>query len=170
MKIEKLYPECKDYVWGGRKLRDKYGKKTECDPCAESWELSFHKDGLTRLSSGETLKDSVTAAELGKNASAFQNFPLLIKFIDAKAQVLVYERCGKTFVVNFSPNNSYEGYYVEVKGKGDYKVVLSTDETRFGGLDRISKDYIYKAEKQTDGKYRVRIYIPSRTALCLGRA
>ena len=25
MKIEKLYPECKDYIWGGEKLKTKYG-------------------------------------------------------------------------------------------------------------------------------------------------
>ena len=26
MNIEKLYPECKDYIWGGEKLKTKYGK------------------------------------------------------------------------------------------------------------------------------------------------
>ena len=55
MKIEKLVPAYKDYIWGGEKLKEKYGKKTTLSPCAESWELSFHKDGLTRLFSGKTL-------------------------------------------------------------------------------------------------------------------
>lgn len=27
MKIDKLYPECKDYIWGGEKLKTKYGKQ-----------------------------------------------------------------------------------------------------------------------------------------------
>lgn len=26
MNISKLYPECKDYLWGGEKLKTKYGK------------------------------------------------------------------------------------------------------------------------------------------------
>ena len=63
MKIEKLYPVCKDYIWGGEKLKEKYGKKTTLSPCAESWELSFHKDGLTRLTNGKTLMESVEVGE-----------------------------------------------------------------------------------------------------------
>lgn len=89
MKIEKLYPECKDYIWGGTKLKEKYGKITDKTPCAESWELSFHSDGLCRLKDGRTLIDTVSAKEIGTRTSAFQNFPVLIKFIDAKQDLSV---------------------------------------------------------------------------------
>ena len=89
MKIEKLYPECKDNVWGGNKLKEKYGKQTDKTPCAESWELSFHKDGQTRLISGATLAETVTQNELGKNVQGFAFFPTLIKFIDAQADLSV---------------------------------------------------------------------------------
>ena len=89
MKIEKLYPECKDYIWGGEKLKTKYGKQTEKTPCAESWELSFHKDGLTRLANGKTLAESVTEMDLGENVKGFPFFPVLIKFIDAKENLSV---------------------------------------------------------------------------------
>ena len=27
MELQKLYPECKDNVWGGTKLKEKYGKQ-----------------------------------------------------------------------------------------------------------------------------------------------
>lgn len=89
MKIEKLYPECKDYLWGGVKLKEKYGKSTDKTPVAESWELSFHKDGLTRLADGRTLQEAATAADLGKNCEAFSFFPLLVKLIDAKQNLSV---------------------------------------------------------------------------------
>jgi len=89
MKIQKLYPICKDYLWGGIKLKEKYGKKTDCTPCAESWELSFHKDGKTLLESGKTLEESVTAEQLGTNAADFSFFPVLIKFIDARGDLSV---------------------------------------------------------------------------------
>ena len=89
MKIQKLYPVCKDYLWGGNKLKEKYGKVTECDPCAESWELSFHKDGKTLLSDGRTLEDAVTDREKGANACDFPFFPVLIKFIDAQGDLSV---------------------------------------------------------------------------------
>ena len=49
MKTEKLYPVTKNYIWGGERLVRQFGKKSEL-PCAESWELSFHPDGVTELS------------------------------------------------------------------------------------------------------------------------
>ena len=89
MKIEKLYSECKDYIWGGEKLKTKYGKQTEKTPCAESWELSFHKDGLTKLANGKTLAETITEKDLGENVKGFPFFPVLIKFIDAKENLSV---------------------------------------------------------------------------------
>ena len=89
MKIEKLYPECKDYIWGGEKLKESYGKFTTSSPCAESWELSFHKDGPSRLGDGRLLMDAVSKDDVGSKAAKFPFFPLLIKFIDAKADLSV---------------------------------------------------------------------------------
>ena len=79
MKIEKITPAYKDYIWGGNKLKEKYGKKTDLTPCAESWELSFHRDGVSSLSSGEPIT-SLPSEAFGKNVSDFSDFPLLIKF------------------------------------------------------------------------------------------
>ena len=89
MKIEKLYPEYKDNLWGGVKLKEKYGKETEKTPVAESWELSFHKDGKTRLADGRTLEEVATKADLGVNCEDFPFFPMLIKLIDAKENLSV---------------------------------------------------------------------------------
>ena len=89
MKTEKLFPECKDYLWGGERLKEKYGKKTPLSPCAESWELSLHPDGLARLSDGTPLAERLGSAELGENTEGFPQFPVLIKFIDAKAALSV---------------------------------------------------------------------------------
>ena len=89
MKIEKLYPERKDYIWGGNKLKEKYGKQTDKTLCAESWDLSFHKDGLTRLANGKTLAETVTKKDLGENVKDFPFFLVLIKFIDAKENLSV---------------------------------------------------------------------------------
>ena len=89
MKTERLYPECKDYIWGGNKLKTKYGKQTNKTPCAESWELSFHKDGLTKLANGKTLAESAKEMDLGENVNIFPFFPVLIKFIDAKENLSV---------------------------------------------------------------------------------
>ncbi len=89
MQISKLYPEFKDYVWGGDNLIKSYNKNSKTLPCAESWELSFHKDGLTKLENGKTLKETVTPYDLGENVKDFAFFPMLIKFIDAKQNLSI---------------------------------------------------------------------------------
>ncbi len=93
MKIEKLTPAFKDYLWGGTKLRDVYGKNCDYDKVAESWELSTHPAGESRIAGGQF--DGMTFGEylnsvwegravLGTDCEEFEFFPVLIKFIDAK--------------------------------------------------------------------------------------
>lgn len=53
MKPLKLTPAYKDYIWGERKLKSKYGKKTDISFVGESCELSCHKDGLSIVDGGK---------------------------------------------------------------------------------------------------------------------
>ena len=90
----KLIPAYKDYIWGGEKLKTKYGKITELSPLAESWELSCHPDGLSYIVGGkydglslkEYLDENLEA--LGKKNSSGE-LPILIKLIDAKNDLSV---------------------------------------------------------------------------------
>ena len=45
MSILKLRPSCKDYIWGGSRLKDEYGIEYDGEVLAEAWELSCHTDG-----------------------------------------------------------------------------------------------------------------------------
>ena len=118
MEIVKLYPECKDNIWGGVKLREKYGKQTDKDPVAESWELSFHKDGPTRLADGRTLQEVASTADLGVNCEAFPFFPMLTKFIDAKQDLSV----------QVHPSDSYALEHEDSFGKTEMWYVVEADE------------------------------------------
>ena len=96
MKAIKLNPAFKDYLWGGTKLRDEYGKKCDLDKVAESWELSCHKDGCSVVADGEyaglTLPQYIEKAGkavLGTDCEKFEYFPILIKLIDAKQNLSV---------------------------------------------------------------------------------
>ena len=89
MEILKLIPACKNYIWGGEKLPERYGKNADFRPVAESWELSFHKDGKTALENGKTLEEALSPRELGSACAAFPFFPVLIKLIDAKQNLSV---------------------------------------------------------------------------------
>ncbi len=122
-KIYKLYPECKDYLWGGERLKKEYGKVTDKTPCAESWELSYHKDGPTKIADGRYLKDVLTAENLGTNCEKFEFFPVLIKLIDAKQNLSVQVHPSDEYALK--NENSYgktEMWYIvdAAEGAGIY--------------------------------------------------
>ena len=52
MEIMKLIPTGKDYLWGGTRLREEYGKKIDLTPLAETWECSVHPDGPSYIVNG----------------------------------------------------------------------------------------------------------------------
>ena len=42
-----LKPAGKDYLWGGNRLNEEFGKGIDMSPLAETWECSTHPDGLS---------------------------------------------------------------------------------------------------------------------------
>ena len=81
-------------MWGGTKLRDLYKKQCDYDVIAESWELSAHPAGNCTIASGrhKGLSFSQYLNTVGKSVVGWkwlQDFPLLIKFIDAKDNLSV---------------------------------------------------------------------------------
>lgn len=91
MNLLKLEPAFKDYLWGGTKLKTDYEKKSDLAIVAESWELSNHPAGSSIVTNGEyegktfvEYLEKEGKAVWGTNAASFENFPVLIKFIDAK--------------------------------------------------------------------------------------
>ena len=92
MKITKTIPAFKDYIWGGTKLKTTFGKQSDLSRVAESWELAAHKDGTSGFQ-GETfnLGDLFDANRelIGKKASKFERFPMIIKLIDARDNLSV---------------------------------------------------------------------------------
>ena len=79
-------------------------------------------------------------------------------------KIIVYTKGKTVFAFNFSPTQSFEGYPVVTGEKGRYKLALSTDEARFGGFDRLDKEYVYQTEEVVDGLIGFRCYLPLRTA------
>lgn len=140
--IVKLDPAFKDNLWGGTKLRTVFGKHCDYDVIGESWELSAHPDGQSRIASGrykgllfnEYLK-MIGKDALGWKCQALDRFPILIKFIDAK----------QSLSVQIHPDDEYalenEGEY----GKNEMWYILDCDEGAilYCGLSReVSKDEI----------------------------
>ncbi|HOF68303.1 MAG TPA: class I mannose-6-phosphate isomerase [Ruminococcus sp.] len=139
-----LNPPIKDYIWGGTKLREQFGKKSDLERLAESWELSCHKDGMSIIANGEysgrSLKDFLNEnpSAIGTKCSKFDDFPILIKLIDARDNLSV----------QVHPDNEYamriEGEY----GKTEMWYIVDCEENAsliYGFKEQISKDDFQKA-------------------------
>ncbi len=89
-------------------------------------------------------------------------------WLDGDKNLIIFERGKRIFVFNMHPTQSVEDIFVSchLTGKGDYKVVFSSDDEEFGGQNRISKEYIYTA-KETKYGNGFEIYLPCRTAVVL---
>lgn len=95
MEVLFLEPVYKDYIWGGTKLKEYFGKETTTDITAESWEISTNADGISKIKNQDiTLKELFdnkdTRVEIfGTKTKDMEKFPLLIKFIDANSNLSV---------------------------------------------------------------------------------
>lgn len=125
MALVRLLPAFKDYLWGGTKLKENYNKHTDLDIVAESWELSTHKDGQSIVDSGSCkgMQLSDYLETLGKDAlgtkgSAFEFFPILIKFIDAKGNLSI----------QVHPDNEYALRVEKEYGKTEMWYILDAEE------------------------------------------
>lgn len=128
MSILKLAPAVKDYIWGGDRLIKDFHKEAQSDRVAETWELSCHPDGPSRIVNGENAGlslqeyiDKEGIGVLGRNCRRFQEFPILVKFIDAKDNLSI----------QVHPDNTYalknEGQY----GKTEMWYVMDAEEGAF---------------------------------------
>ena len=54
---------------------------------------------------------------------------------------------------------------IPVRQPGEYTVILSSDDKKYGGFENVKKQTY--ATKVFDGKHYVELYIPARTAFVL---
>ena len=129
--------------------------------CRRQWSLADSKE-LKYQYLNEFEKAMVAIARRHKVIGG-RDHQLLVHNAD---NVLVYKKGGGTFVFNFDPNRSYEGYFVPTASSGKYRVVMSTDDYCFGGQGRVYHQ-TYTASKQPDGRIGFQVYLPNRTAMVL---
>ena len=87
------------------------------------------------------------------------------QWIDQADKVIIYSKRKVVFAFNFHPEKSFENYFVPVEAEGFYKIILSTDEDKFGGFCRTDSEFIYKAEKTKDGRIGFFAYLPNRCGI-----
>jgi len=138
----KMIPAFKDYLWGGEKLVYEYAKQTSLRPVAESWEVSCHKDGPGVVANG-SFAGRTLADVLAENPSfagslfADRDFPILIKYIDAKQKLSV----------QVHPSDDYALQHENQLGKNEcwYVVDASQDATLILGCkNEMSRQQLHR--------------------------
>ena len=147
MEIMKLIPSGKDYLWGGTRLKDEYGKKIDMTPLAESWECSVHPDGPCHVANGrykgKTLKEVLEEHPEYIGTKANGEFPILAKFIDAK----------KDLSIQVHPDDEYAREKEKDNGKTEMWYIIDADEGAsliYGFKHKISKEILEGAIKKAE--------------------
>ncbi len=143
----KFKPILKERLWGGEKLRDVLGKPIESDITGESWELSAVKGDVSIIENGDLkgtslqeLIDDKRGELLGNGVfERFGNeFPILIKFIDAK----------KDLSIQLHPNDELAKERHDSFGKTEMWYVMDADtdaELIVGFNKEVSKEEYTKS-------------------------
>ena len=129
--------------------------------CRRQWSLK--DNGMLKYQwLGDFDEDMV---RLTKENRIFDQRMADLLLMKAPEQTLAYYRHGLVFVFNFHFGNSLNNVLVPVRQPGEYTVVLSTDDEKYGGFGNVAeKTY---ATKRFDGRDYIELYIPARTGFVL---
>ena len=129
--------------------------------CRRQWSLK--NNGMLKYEwLNEFDKDMV---KLTQENHMFQQRMADLMLMKAPEQMLAFYRNGLMFVFNFHFCNSLNNVLIPVHQPGEYTVVLSSDDEKYGGFGNV-KVQTY-ATKTFDGKHYIELYIPARTCFVL---
>jgi 1,4-alpha-glucan branching enzyme len=92
-------------------------------------------------------------------------------FVSDKHKILVFQRGPLVFIFNFHSSQSVADYTVLVP-PGKYKLILNSDDDRFGGHARIAPDQTFDLLTEMRGNelcHVIKVYLPCRTAMVFER-
>ena len=130
--------------------------------CRRQWSLADNND----LRYGQLMQFDQDMIALSKREDVLKGRVHNL-WMHQQDKVIAYERNDIVFVFNFHPTKSFTGYFIPVPGPGKYQVIMSSDQKRYGGQQRIDMNYVYTADEIGDGRYGFPIYLPSRTAFAM---
>ncbi len=114
-----LKPAVKNYLWGGTRLKEEYGKECGSGPLAETWECSTHPEGPSTVVNGEFAGKRLDAVLrehpecLGTRYISQRELPILVKFIDARENLSVQVHPGDRYAREHEgQNGKTEFWYV----------------------------------------------------------
>lgn len=153
----KLIPTLKDYIWGGRKLEGLYGRNNGGSKISESWEVSVHPDGPSKLENGGTLAQYLADCPEAVSPKGGA-LPVLIKYIDA----------ADNLSVQVHPGDEYARKYENDNGKTEMWYIVQADEGAgiYCGFREDTDKVLFK-QKVADGTVEELLnFIPVKAGDC----
>lgn len=157
-KLNRLEPALKDYLWGGTLLKEHYSKSTDLSIVAESWELSTHPDGISRIN-GESLLEYVQKhPEVLGTSCHTEDIPLLIKFIDARQKLSI----------QVHPDDEYARRVEHDNGKTEmwYLIDATPDAYLYLGVNRVLSKEEFRRHIEDNTILEVLNKVPVRKGEC----
>ncbi|WP_424494231.1 type I phosphomannose isomerase catalytic subunit [Salinimicrobium sp. GXAS 041] len=146
----KFTPILKEKIWGGNKLKEVLHKETDQNNVGESWEISGVNEAVSTVENGVLKGKSLNHLLVEYKEDLLGNkiyqqfgaeFPLLIKFIDAKTELSV----------QLHPNDELAKQRHNSFGKTEMWYIMQADkgaEINVGFKESLSKqDYIKQLEE-----------------------
>ena len=87
-------------------------------------------------------------------------------WIDEAKKIICFRKAGLLFAFNFHPTESRQDTFLPAPVGSKWRTFFTTDESRFGGEDRVDEKYVYTSEPEGDSA-GFRVYLPCRTAVVL---
>jgi len=129
--------------------------------CRRQWSLK--NNGFLKYEwLNEFDKDMVAVT---KNNGMFNQQMADMMLMKAPEQTCAFYRGSLLFVFNFHFAQSLNNVLVPVHQPGEYTVILSSDDPKYGGFGNV-KMQTYSS-KVFDGKHYIELYIPARTCFVL---
>jgi mannose-6-phosphate isomerase len=133
--VSKLYPLkfkpiYKKKIWGGRNLAEKFKRDIPAGKIGESWEIAARKIETSIVSNGpltgKSLKELFKTKKeklMGSNFKNQDNFPLLIKFLDAHRKLSVQVHPTKEYSHQVKKASSKTEMWYIIDAKPGAKIV-----------------------------------------------
>ena len=150
------HPEWVDFPRAGNNNSYKYARR--------QWHLV--EDDTLRYKHLNTFDRAMQYLDATYHLLADTDIQLLC--IHEAAKQIVYARGGLVFAFNFHPTESVTDWRIPVPEKTDYRLILNTDDTMYGGYGAVEGvHYPWQdvgVEEQTQS---IQLYVPARSAQVL---
>ncbi|MCF7817157.1 MAG: alpha amylase C-terminal domain-containing protein [Kiritimatiellales bacterium] len=153
------HPEWIDFPRAGNNWSYQYARRQW--NLRDNVELKFH----------DLAEFDKAMVNLIRERNVIGNAPVEMRHINDGDKFMAYEHNGLLFCLNFHPTKSFTDYAIDVP-PGTYRLILNTDDPRFGGFGIVQGEQTHKSYNFMDGetpRTQIKIYIPARTGFVLER-